>query len=141
MTVDADSHIIEGEHTWDFLEPAERRFRPVVTEIADTDRGRYWVMEPQSRDIRIFNADFADKSISEGVRDLTDPKARVAKLDELGIDVQVIYPSFFFAAPDLNGPSTSWSALSRAATTALWRKPVRTPMAACDGSWSRRLPA
>ena len=26
--IDADAHVIETEHTWDYLEAAERKFRP-----------------------------------------------------------------------------------------------------------------
>jgi hypothetical protein len=26
--IDADAHVIETEHTWDYLEASERKFRP-----------------------------------------------------------------------------------------------------------------
>ena len=28
--IDADTHVIETEHTWDYMEPAEQQFRPLV---------------------------------------------------------------------------------------------------------------
>ena len=26
--IDADAHVLETEHSWDFLEPSEEKFRP-----------------------------------------------------------------------------------------------------------------
>ena len=28
--IDADTHVIETEHTWDYLDPSEQQFRPIV---------------------------------------------------------------------------------------------------------------
>ena len=28
--IDADAHVIETERTWDYLEPSEKRFRPLL---------------------------------------------------------------------------------------------------------------
>ena len=28
MIVDADAHVVETEHTWDFLDASEKKFRP-----------------------------------------------------------------------------------------------------------------
>ena len=41
MVIDADAHVLESEHTWDYLEPADRKYRPVpVTVPADPSIGR-----------------------------------------------------------------------------------------------------
>ncbi len=36
-TVDADAHVVEIEHTWDYMDPSERRFRPI---LVDMDGGK-----------------------------------------------------------------------------------------------------
>ncbi len=28
--IDADTHVIETDHTWSYLDPSEQQFRPVV---------------------------------------------------------------------------------------------------------------
>ena len=36
MVIDADAHVLESERTWDYLEPAARKYRPVpITVPAD----------------------------------------------------------------------------------------------------------
>ena len=27
VTIDADAHVVESEHTWDYMDPAERKYR------------------------------------------------------------------------------------------------------------------
>ncbi len=57
-TIDADAHVVESEHTWDYMDPSERRYRPVlvspngapeerpVRSILDTGSARsYWLIE------------------------------------------------------------------------------------------------
>jgi hypothetical protein len=29
-TIDADAHVVESEHTWDYMDPADRQYRPVL---------------------------------------------------------------------------------------------------------------
>ena len=29
-TIDADAHVVESEHTWDYMDPAERKYRPIL---------------------------------------------------------------------------------------------------------------
>jgi hypothetical protein len=29
-TIDADAHVVESEHTWDDMDPADRKYRPVL---------------------------------------------------------------------------------------------------------------
>jgi predicted TIM-barrel fold metal-dependent hydrolase len=81
MIVDADTHVIEGEHTWDFLEPHEQRFRPQMVP-------KWWIVDGVAR-----HRTFEDNDIPMAVRDLTDVRGRVERMDQLGVDVQVVYPS------------------------------------------------
>ncbi len=59
-TIDADAHVVESEHTWDYMDPAERKYRPIlvsphgapeerpVRSILDTGSVRsYWLIWPK----------------------------------------------------------------------------------------------
>ena len=37
--IDADTHVIETEHTWDYMDPSEQQFRPLVV-TPKGERGR-----------------------------------------------------------------------------------------------------
>jgi hypothetical protein len=57
MVIDADAHVLESERTWDYLEPADRKYRPVpVTVPADPSIGRgrrdAWVIDGKIRGLR-----------------------------------------------------------------------------------------
>jgi predicted TIM-barrel fold metal-dependent hydrolase len=85
MIIDADTHILEGQTTWDYLQPHEERFRPA--EVPN-----WWIVDGGLR-----HRHFDDLSIPEGVRRMTDVKGRVDKMDEFGVDIQVVYPSMMLA--------------------------------------------
>ena len=38
--IDADAHVVETEHTWDFIPPSDQHLRPVVVEVPDASGGR-----------------------------------------------------------------------------------------------------
>ena len=40
--IDADAHVIENDHTWDFLEPAEAKYRPKKIVDPDVPDAHYW---------------------------------------------------------------------------------------------------
>ena len=47
--IDADTHVIENDHTWDFMDPSEEQFRPlVVTPKGEGDR-EYWYIDGKIR--------------------------------------------------------------------------------------------
>ena len=63
-TIDADAHVVESEHTWDYMDPAERKYRPVlvapngareerpVRSILDTGSARsYWLIDGKIREL------------------------------------------------------------------------------------------
>jgi predicted TIM-barrel fold metal-dependent hydrolase len=87
--IDSDTHVIENEHTWDFFEPGEEQFRPLMS------RG-YWTIQD------LF-MEWPAPGMSHWMRDvfplgsvaLEDPKARVRYMDQLGVDVQVLFPTFW----------------------------------------------
>ena len=99
-TVDADAHVLETPETWSFLEGEDRRFLPmivsqtfgndIINNNGDVQRD-YWVVDNgmHSKD-RNVGADTPQAS-----RELSDVGSRLAHMDELGVDIQVLYPTLF----------------------------------------------
>ncbi len=94
--IDADTHVDETEDTWEYLLPSERQYRPVC-EIDDRDGKPYWLVDG-NRFLRIPR-DFAKTGTTVETRELKDIGARLADMDRLGTEVQVIYPTLFLLAP------------------------------------------
>jgi predicted TIM-barrel fold metal-dependent hydrolase len=88
-TIDADTHVIETERTWEFMEGSEAKFRPAIVSV---ESGRQlWLIDGKvfSRGVNV------NPDIPADVREMRDIEARLRHMDELEIDVQVLYPSLF----------------------------------------------
>ena len=48
MIVDADAHVVETEHTWDYLDASEKKFRPQLFQSADNPNAQYWFVDGKS---------------------------------------------------------------------------------------------
>lgn len=114
-TIDADAHVVENEQIWDYLEGDERQFRPKVLRLdaekgAASQRGEeFWSIDGETtRKGRNYARAGAPKESAE----LTDVQARLRHMDELGIDIQVLFPTFV-AGLGLMRPATQ-VALTRA---------------------------
>jgi predicted TIM-barrel fold metal-dependent hydrolase len=119
LTIDADAHVIETERTWDYMDEADLQFRPVrLTQAASPGEGQeYWLI-----DGKIFPIDKVP-TLPSGSCEMLDIEARLRLMDELRIDVQVLYPTLFIA------PVTQRPELERALRTSynrwmadIWRK-------------------
>ncbi|HWP56807.1 MAG TPA: amidohydrolase family protein [Candidatus Acidoferrales bacterium] len=91
-TIDADAHVIETERTWEYMEGSESQFKPAVVRM---DSGRqFWLIGGRvfSRGVNV------NLEIPAAVREMRDIEARLRHMDELEIDVQVLYPSLFLRA-------------------------------------------
>ena len=89
--IDSDAHVVETERTWEFMEDFESSFKPeVVVPKAGGDR-EYWMVEG-----RIFakNSNIG-KDTPDEAREMSDIDARLAHMDELGVDLHVLYPTIF----------------------------------------------
>jgi len=151
MLIDADSHVIECEETWSHLDPAFHARRPLPITVPE-DTGfmgwnAFWLIDQK---VRHFGATPAtgkialSKSFNLGCQQITDVAERIAVMDRLGIDVQVVHPSFCLSTmtedPELE------AALMRSYNTFMADKcgqsngrllfnaviPFRTPSAAID---------
>jgi uncharacterized protein len=95
-TIDADAHVLEAPHTWDYMQPAERDFRPRVVMAPAPDGGpdiEWWeidgYMRPKGTNV--------GEDTPEASREMKDVELRLHHMDELGVDVQVLYPTIFLS--------------------------------------------
>ena len=102
-SIDSDAHVIECEATFDYMDPEFEHLKPMVvvrkSNIAELDlEGRaqteYWVidgkLQPKEGNI--------GSNTSKESREMLDVQARLDHMDELEIDVQVLYPTVFLRA-------------------------------------------
>lgn len=103
--IDCDTHVIECEETWDYMDPADREFRPKLVSVAGEDVRpgvgmpfqKLWLLHdtwapdfPGNGSVR-GNGNFFEP----GALNAFDLAPRVADLDALGIDVQALYSTMF----------------------------------------------
>ncbi|HLG69954.1 MAG TPA: amidohydrolase family protein [Chloroflexota bacterium] len=92
MIIDADTHVIETERTWDFMEGADRKYVPQPIKVERNGRQQeFWLLDdrltPRRQNI---GAD-----TSEAAREMLDLEGRISHMDQLGVDVQVLFPTMF----------------------------------------------
>jgi len=101
-TIDADAHVIESERTWSYLAADERRYAPMVLEMVAGEvqeqtgpvpARRFWYSGDSIQPVD--NADTATMDAES--REMGNVQARLAHMDRLDIDVQVLYPTIFLA--------------------------------------------
>jgi predicted TIM-barrel fold metal-dependent hydrolase len=95
--IDADTHIDETDATWEYMAGADSQFKPATAFPSNPDPklppARYWVIDGK-RQVRFVRSD-KDSGTTVETRELLDIKARLKHMDELGTDIQVIYPTLF----------------------------------------------
>jgi predicted TIM-barrel fold metal-dependent hydrolase len=89
--IDADAHVIENESTWDYMLESERQFKPKIVGATNAkDPFDYWLV-----DGRVIPRSNVGRELPVTAREMSDLGVRIKHMDELGIDCQVIYPTFF----------------------------------------------
>lgn len=98
--IDADAHVIETVQTWRYLQGDERRFTPqLMTQsfgaALRSNEGNavadFWVIEGRAHGKdRNVGTDTSKES-----REMLSVEARLKHMDELGIEIQVLYPTLF----------------------------------------------
>jgi predicted TIM-barrel fold metal-dependent hydrolase len=98
QTIDADGHVVETPKTWAYLRENERRFHPMIYVRNHNDgageqpraQEDYWLIDGQ-----LIQKSNSGKDVPAEARDMVDIKRRLDHMDEIGIDVQVLYPTIF----------------------------------------------
>jgi len=104
--IDSDAHVVETDHTWAYLETSEEKYRPRLVRPGGEDMTEYWLVDGKLRGLarRVLTAaGFAEMSRQSGrnmstpreAREMENVGARVAHMDELGVGLQVLYPTIF----------------------------------------------
>jgi predicted TIM-barrel fold metal-dependent hydrolase len=119
--IDVDSHVLEVPETWNFLDPKEEHFRPQIarfeegsvirlgaraknTGLARTPSQLYFAGDTWTRFTPPHGAMSPHVNRYEpGMLDLTDPAKRIEAMDALGIDVQVLFSTFYIGM-ELDNP-------------------------------------
>jgi len=95
--IDADTHVDETEATWEYIDDAAQRPDTVFPSNPDPKLppARYWLIDGK-RQIRFIRDDKKTQTTVE-TRELLDVPKRLRDMDQLGVDVQVMYPTLFLA--------------------------------------------
>ena len=91
--IDSDAHVLETERTWDHMLESERALKPriVPTPNNPSSGGESWLVDGTY----IGKARNVGHDTSKEAREMDDINARLKHMDELGVDVQVLYPTIF----------------------------------------------
>jgi predicted TIM-barrel fold metal-dependent hydrolase len=108
--VDSDSHVLETDETWDHLDPAERHLRPrlfrfALPEAEGVAPPTFWAVGDTFGRKLPGDGNFKGNAnvFDPGSAQVSDPARRLADLDALGIDVQVLISTFFIGV-ELDNP-------------------------------------
>jgi len=99
MIIDADAHVVETVHTWDYLEGSDKKYRPQLFRSEDNPSTQYWFLDGKSigfRNPTLSEQELLALSKETGrtlqtdadARELRDVELRLQHMDKLGIDVQ-----------------------------------------------------
>jgi uncharacterized protein len=101
--VDADCHVVESTRTWSYMEEGDARYRPVWTK-AEGDMGRRLGTQAWAIDGKLVRpGPVGTETTSQESREMISVDARLAHMDELGVDVQILFPTIFLR-PITNDP-------------------------------------
>lgn len=109
--VDVDTHIVESAGMWELLDKEMYPRRPLLVSVPDDtvygNLNAFWLIDgnifpkPAGKGGFTLNSPSASKresgrtDIPISCREITDPDARLADMDRLGVETQVIYPTLF----------------------------------------------
>jgi predicted TIM-barrel fold metal-dependent hydrolase len=108
LRIDADAHIYETEATWEYMTAAQAHYKPTSFDPpagkaivpGDTRPHRFWMVDGRV-DLRRWCTDERTGTTLE-TRELLDVGARLRHMDAMGVEVQVLYPTYLLAAPSDN---------------------------------------
>ena len=99
-SIDSDAHVIETPQTWAYMDETDRKYAPMQVTQTEGPESRglhgnvakeYWMI-----DNRVHTRDRnLGYNTTETAREMRDIDERLAHMDELEIDVQVLYPTLF----------------------------------------------
>jgi uncharacterized protein len=110
QVIDADTHVIESDAIWEFFDEELKDRKPTLVPYRDPvgkSLRTFWVIDGGlvPKPLGMGGQFLATPPLEEAkrtakdwrVRELTDLESRLSDADEMGVDVQVIYPTIFIA--------------------------------------------
>jgi predicted TIM-barrel fold metal-dependent hydrolase len=110
-TIDADTHISEGEAMWALIETPMQPRRPIMLSVPDDtwygNRNAFWLIDGEIYPKPAGKGSFAlvtpsAQRVQEGrkdstpqTREMTDIRGRLADMDKLHTEIQIVYPTLF----------------------------------------------
>jgi predicted TIM-barrel fold metal-dependent hydrolase len=104
--IDADAHVVETEQVWDYLDASERKYRPALATSPENPKRQIWLLDGENLGNKFPSPD--EKQSAEhlkrfgrevatpvNARELSDVALRLRHMDQLGIDVQVLFNSLW----------------------------------------------
>lgn len=106
ITIDADAHVVETEHTWDFMEKSDQKYRPQMVSTPSAPDKFYWMVDGKIRGgarqvVTTRQLDDLSSKIGRNIstpreaREMENIPARLKHMDQLGVDVQVLHSTIF----------------------------------------------
>jgi len=113
--IDADAHVVETERVWDYLEPSEKKYWPTLAPSRQNPQKQHWFLDGENLGSKFPAPD--EQQAAEHLkrfgrvvgtpakaREVADVSLRLGHMDDLGIDVQVMFNSMWItpvtARPD-----------------------------------------
>ncbi|HZH84217.1 MAG TPA: amidohydrolase family protein, partial [Phototrophicaceae bacterium] len=109
--IDADTHISEGEAMWALIETPMQPRRPIMLSVPDDtwygNRNAFWLIDGEIYPKPAGKGSFAlvtpsAQRVQEGrkdstpqTREMTDIRGRLADMDKLHTEIQIVYPTLF----------------------------------------------
>lgn len=97
--IDSDAHVVETDRTWEYLAEDDQRFRPLHMVQASSQGGRAesWVIDGHVLPVRQRGgALLGDRvDVPEDSEYMLDVDLRIHHMDQLGTDIQILYPTMF----------------------------------------------
>jgi predicted TIM-barrel fold metal-dependent hydrolase len=105
-TIDSDAHVVETDRTWDYMDRADQKYRPRIIRPHGEGGPEYWFIDGKIRGlVRIVMTaremdEVAERTgrvmnTAKETREMENVPARLRHMDQLGIDIQVLYPTIF----------------------------------------------
>ena len=107
--IDADTHVDESEDTWKKLEGTTYAKYIPVTIAMPPDEAKRAGYNPTNSRCWVVEGRLQNRAIRDEVnhpprilRELQDVPGRLAHMDKMGVDVQIIFPTFFIRYNTIN---------------------------------------